>query len=62
MEYKQTILNFGLGKIIDSLSKKCKEEGQLLSFIWNSTFQLFESVFNILVNLNSEKDKDNQKE
>jgi len=25
IEYKQTVLNFGLGKIIDSLSKKCKE-------------------------------------
>lgn len=55
LEYKQTILNYGLGKIIDSVSKKCKEEGQLLSLIWNNTFTMFEGVFNILVDANKAK-------
>jgi hypothetical protein len=49
LEYKQTILNYALGKIIDSLSRRCKEEGQILSLIWDSTFKMFESVFNVLV-------------
>lgn len=41
LDYKQNILNFGLGKIINSVSKKCKEEGKLLELIWNSTFTIF---------------------
>lgn len=49
LEYKQTILNFALGKIIDSLTKKCKEEGQILSLIWNNTFTMFEGVFHLLI-------------
>lgn len=57
LEYKQTILNYSLGRLIDSLTKKCKEEGQLLSLIWNNTFTMFESVFNILVEANSAKNK-----
>jgi hypothetical protein len=57
LEYKQTILNFALGKIIDSLTKKCREEGQLLSLIWNNTFLMFEGVFNILVDANNQKEK-----
>ena len=49
LEYKQTILNYVLGRIIDSLTRKCREEGQLLSLVWNNTFTMFESVFSILV-------------
>jgi hypothetical protein len=41
IDYKQTILNYALGRIIDSLTKRCKEEGQLLSLIWNNTFAMF---------------------
>lgn len=41
LEYKQTILNYALGRIIDSLSRRCKEEGQILSLIWESTFKMF---------------------
>ena len=52
LEYKQTILNYSLGRIIDSLTKKCKEEGQLLSLIWNNTFVMFEGIFNILIDAN----------
>lgn len=55
VEYKQTILNYALGRIIDSLTKKCKEEGQLLSLIWNNTFSMFEGVFNILAEANTER-------
>ena len=58
LEYKQTILNYALGKIIDSLTKKCREEGQLLSLIWNNTFTMFEGVFNILSTANIGKDKE----
>ena len=52
LDYKQTILNYALGRIIDSLTKKCREEGQLLSLIWNNTFLMFEGVFNVLVAAN----------
>ena len=62
MDYKQTILNYALGKIIDSLTKKCKEEGQLLSLIWNNTFLMFEGVFNILATANRGKDKEKLKD
>ena len=62
MDYKQTILNYALGKIIDSLTKKCKEEGQLLSLIWNNTFLMFEGVFNILATANQGKDKEKLKD
>lgn len=55
LDYKQTVLNYSLGRIIDSLTKKCKEEGQLLSLIWNNTFTMFEGVFNILMDANSYK-------
>lgn len=41
LEYKQTILNYALGKIIDSLSRRCKEEGQILSLVWENTFKMF---------------------
>lgn len=41
LDYKQTILNYSLGRLIDTLNKKCKEEGQLLSLIWNNTFTMF---------------------
>jgi hypothetical protein len=57
LEYKQTILNYALGRIIDSLTKKCKEEGQILSLIWNNTFNMFESIFNILVQATDNKEK-----
>ena len=57
LDYKQTILNYALGKIIDSLTKKCREEGQLLSLIWNNTFTMFEGVFDILASANQGKDK-----
>ena len=48
LEYKQTVLNYALGRIIDTLTKKCREEGQLLSLIWNNTFAMFEGVFGVL--------------
>jgi hypothetical protein len=57
LEYKQTILNYALGKIIDSLSRRCKEEGQILSLIWESTFKMFESVFTLLVDANRTREK-----
>jgi len=57
IDYKQTILNYALGRIIDSLTKKCKEEGQLLSLIWNNTFTMFEGVFRILATANQGKDQ-----
>jgi len=41
LDYKQTVLNYGLGRIIESLSKKCREEGQILALIWNNTFTMF---------------------
>lgn len=62
LEYKQTILNYALGKIIDSLTKKCKEEGQILSLIWNNTFTMFESVFNVLLEANTNKEKEKTNE
>lgn len=57
LDYKQTILNYALGKIIDSLSRRCKEEGQILSLIWENTFKMFESVFTLLVDANRTREK-----
>jgi radical SAM superfamily enzyme YgiQ (UPF0313 family) len=59
LDYKQTILNYALGKIIDSLSRRCKEEGQILSLIWENTFKMFEAVFNLLVEANKYREKEN---
>ena len=50
LDYKQTVLNYGLGKIIDSVSRRCKEEGQILSLVWNNTFSMFQGVFEVLAN------------
>ena len=50
LDYKQTLLNYGLGKIIDSVSRRCKEEGQILSLVWNNTFSMFQGVFEVLAN------------
>lgn len=59
LEYKQTILNYALGKIIESLSRRCKEEAQILSLIWESTFKMFEAVFSLLVDANRTRDREN---
>lgn len=58
LDYKQTILNYALGKIIDSLSRRCKEEGQILSLVWDSTFKMFEAVFSLLVEANRTQEKE----
>ena len=48
LDYKQIVLNFALGRIIDSLAKRCKEEAHILSLVWDGTFQMFSGVFTLL--------------
>lgn len=56
--YKQTIINYGLGEIIDSVTRRCKEEGATLQYIWDSTFTLFENMLNVLSSELREKDRE----
>lgn len=58
LDYKQTVVNYGLGEIIDSVSRRCKEEGQTLRYIWDTTFNLFENLLNVVTEEIRKKDEE----
>ena len=52
------MINYGLGEIIETVTKRCKEEGITLKFIWDATFTLFENLLNVLSQELKEKDRE----
>lgn len=57
VDYKQTVLNYGLGMIMDLVSRKCREEGDMLRFIWENTFAIFEDAFSMMASAAVEHEK-----
>ena len=50
-------MNYGLGRILDSVRKKSREEGDLLKILWENTFKIFEQVLEIISSSMVEQDK-----
>jgi hypothetical protein len=58
LDYKQTVLNMGLGEIIRMVGDTCRERANLLRSVWDSTFQIFEHVLLVLTKHSEQQEKE----